>query len=152
MAQGDEALQVIIRPFNRDAAHGDILPQMLAALGQNNAESPAGNFRICEKQLVEIPHPIEKQAIGIGRFNLHILRHHRGQALGLRCACFGEGSFMGHDGGETSKSSAAVHQGWRDRLGTNLVKLSKNIIIALSLSAAKVEDLAQNETKLRPRQ
>ena len=52
-------------------------------------------------------------------------------------------------GSETSKSSAAVHHASRDRLGTNLVKLSKNMIIAPSVCAVKVRDLAVNETKLR---
>jgi hypothetical protein len=39
-------------------------PEMLAALGQRDAECPRGDFRVLEEQLVEIAHPVEQQASG----------------------------------------------------------------------------------------
>ncbi|GBE44066.1 hypothetical protein BMS3Bbin10_02151 [bacterium BMS3Bbin10] len=74
----DEFLQIFIRRPHRHPAHGDVFAQMLAALGQRDAEGPRGLLRIAEKQLVEITHPVEQQAIGVGRLDLQILRHHRG--------------------------------------------------------------------------
>ncbi len=79
----DEALQIIVGALDRHAAHGNVLAEVLAALGQHDAERAAGDLRVLEEQLVEIAHPIEQQAIRIGGLDLQILRHHRSQARGL---------------------------------------------------------------------
>ena len=59
-------------------------PEMLAALGQHDAERAGGDFGILEEQLVEIAHPVEQQAIRIGGLDLDVLLHHRRDARRLR--------------------------------------------------------------------
>ena len=44
----------------------DVLALVLAALGQHDAERAAGDLRVGEEQFVEVAHPIEQQAVGIG--------------------------------------------------------------------------------------
>ena len=80
MAEADEALQIIVGALDRDAAHGDVGARVLAALGQDDAERPAGGLRVGEEQFVEIAHPVEQEAVGIRRLDLQILRHHRRDA------------------------------------------------------------------------
>ena len=63
----DQFLQIVIGGMNRHAAHGDIFAQMLAALGQRDAEVARGDLRILKEQLVEIAHAVEQQATRIGR-------------------------------------------------------------------------------------
>ncbi len=63
----------------RNAAHGDILPLMLAALGECNAERLARNFRIVEEHFVEVAHAIEQKRPGICGLDLDELGHHRRQ-------------------------------------------------------------------------
>ena len=76
VAHGDEAAEVVVRPVHRDAAHRDLGAAVAATLGQHDAERPRRDLRVAEEQLVEISHPVEQEAIGIGRFDLDILRHH----------------------------------------------------------------------------
>ncbi|MNT82932.1 hypothetical protein D3C72_2227330 [compost metagenome] len=57
---------------------------MLAALGQHDAQSRAGDLGILEEQLVEIAHAIEEQVARIDRLDLEILRHHRRQCRARR--------------------------------------------------------------------
>ncbi len=78
VALGDQALEVVVGGVDRHAAHRDVLAQMLAALGERDAERARGDGRVVEEQLVEIPHAVEQEAIGIGGFDLEILGHHRG--------------------------------------------------------------------------
>ncbi len=77
MALRDQALEIFVSGMDRHTAHGDVLAEMLAALGQRDAERPAGDGGILEEQLVEIAHAVEQEAIGVGRFDLQILGHHR---------------------------------------------------------------------------
>ncbi len=70
--------------MDRHAAHGNILAQMLAALGERDAECRRGFHCIIEEQLVKIAHAIEEQRIDIRRLDLNILFHHGRQANG-RC-------------------------------------------------------------------
>ena len=76
-ALADQALQVGFVAVDRDAAHRDVLAQMLAALGQRDVQRPGGVHRVLEEHLVEIAHPVEQQAVGMGLLDLQILRHHR---------------------------------------------------------------------------
>ncbi len=62
--------------MHRHAAHGDIGPEMLAALGERDAERARGDLGVLEEQLVEIAHPVEQETIGIGRLDLQILGDH----------------------------------------------------------------------------
>ena len=74
----DQLFQIGLGGMNRHAAHGDVLARMFAALGQGDVQ---GLGRLCcirEEQLVEIPHAIEQQVVGMGRLQREILRHHGG--------------------------------------------------------------------------
>ena len=85
MALRDQALEIFVGGMHRHAAHGDVLAEMLAALGERDAKRAAGDGGVLEEQLVEIAHAVEQEAIGIGRFDLQILGHHRrGDARGAR--------------------------------------------------------------------
>ena len=71
----DQPLQVFVGAVDRHAAHGDVLAQVLAALGQHDAERLRRGHRVLEEQLVEIAHAVEQQAVRIGRLDLQELRH-----------------------------------------------------------------------------
>ncbi len=77
---GDQPLQIFIGAMDRHAAHGDVFAQMLAALGEYDAERFSGGDRVLEEQLVEVTHPVEQHAIGIGGLDLEKLRHRWGDA------------------------------------------------------------------------
>ena len=80
MAERDQPVEVVVGALDRHAAHADVFALMLAAPGENDSERPACYFCVVEEQLVEIPHPIEQQAVRIGPLDLEILRHHRREA------------------------------------------------------------------------
>ena len=102
MAERDQLLQVLVGGMDGHAAHGDVVAEMLAALGQRDAERARGDLGIGEEHLVEIVHAIEEQAIWIGRPDLQVLRHHRrgGRKLG------------GRRGGSFGGGGAGIH-GWK---------------------------------------
>ena len=77
VAEPDQALQILIRPVDGHPAHGDVLAQVLAALGQHDRQRGGGDDRIVEEELVEIAHAIPEQAVGIGRLDLEVLGHGR---------------------------------------------------------------------------
>ena len=83
MACLDQALQIVVGPFDGHPAHRDVLARMLAALRQHDAERTRGLLGIVEEQFVEIAHPIEEQAVRVGCLDLDILRDHRRDAVGL---------------------------------------------------------------------
>ena len=76
-------MEIFLGTLDRHAAHRNVAAEMLAALGEHDAERPAGDLRIGEEQLVEVAHPVEQQAIRIGGLDLDILLHHRGDARQL---------------------------------------------------------------------
>ena len=82
MPQHDQPLQVFVGAMHRDAAHGDVAAEVLAPLGEHDAQRARRDFGILEKQLVEIAHPVEQEAIGIGGLDLDVLLHHRRWARG----------------------------------------------------------------------
>jgi hypothetical protein len=87
MAEGDQAVEIFVGAMDRHAAHGDVAAQVLAALGEHDAEGARRDLGVLEEQLIEIAHPIEQQAIRIGGLDLDILLHHRRgarSALGAR--------------------------------------------------------------------
>jgi hypothetical protein len=57
------------------AAHRDVFAQVLAALGQDDAQGFRRRYRVLEEKLVEVAHPIEQQAVRIGGLDLKELRH-----------------------------------------------------------------------------
>ena len=80
VAEADQALQVVVGAVDGHAAHGNVVSLMLAPFRQHDPEGAAGDLGIIEEQLVEIAHPVEQQAIRVGRLDLHVLRHHRRHA------------------------------------------------------------------------
>ena len=89
MAERDQPMQIFVGALDRHAAHRNVAAEMLAALGQHDAERARGDFGVVEEQFVEIAHPVEQQAIRIGRLDLDILLHHRGDAARLRRVALG---------------------------------------------------------------
>ncbi|MNT06506.1 hypothetical protein D3C72_1411730 [compost metagenome] len=85
IAAQDELLQVVIRRMDGNAAHGNIVPHVLAAFRQRDAERTGGFDRIVKEQFVKIAHAVEQQRTGIVRLDLDILLHHRS---GRRAALF----------------------------------------------------------------
>ncbi len=77
MPLGDQALKIVVGRVHRHAAHGDVLPEMLAALGERDAERAGSDRRVVEEHLVEIAHAVEQQTVGVVRLDLQILGHHR---------------------------------------------------------------------------
>ena len=92
----DQPLQVFVGAVDRHAAHRDVLAQVLAALGQHDAERLRGGHRVLEEQLVEVAHPVEQQAVGIGGLDLEELRHRRRHAGGIRAAATPSASGAGN--------------------------------------------------------
>src|SRR3546814_19387853 len=60
-ALADEAGEVAVGRVHRHAAHGDILAQVLAALGQGDIQRRRGLLGILEEHLVEVAHAVEQQ-------------------------------------------------------------------------------------------
>src|ERR1051325_10778205 len=82
MALRDQAVQILVGAVHRHAAHRDVLAEMLAALGQNDAERAARDLGVLEEQLVEITHPVEQEAVRIGVLDLDVLLHDRRRPRG----------------------------------------------------------------------
>ena len=69
----------------RNAGHGNRLARGLTAVGQGDVQQLSRAPRVVKKQLVEIPHPVEEQQIGVLRLETEILLHHRRMGgVGLR--------------------------------------------------------------------
>ena len=80
----DQLGQIGLRRVDRHAGHGDVLPRMLAAVGQGNAQRLRRLARIVEEQLVEVPHAEEDQCIGVALLHVEELLHHRGGTRGIQ--------------------------------------------------------------------
>ncbi len=80
VAERDQPVQVLVGALDRHATHRDIAAEMLAALGEHDAERARGNLRVVEEQFVEVAHPVEQEVLRIGRLDLDVLLHHRGDA------------------------------------------------------------------------
>ena len=80
VAERDQLVQIVVGALDRHAAHRNVLAEMLAALGQHDAERAAGDLGIVEEQFVEIAHPVEQQRARIGGLDLDVLLHHRRDA------------------------------------------------------------------------
>src|SRR5579875_614546 len=73
-------MQIFVGALDRHAAHRNIATEMFPPFGEDDTEGAARDFCIVEKQFIKITHPIKQQAIGIRRFELDILLHHRRDA------------------------------------------------------------------------
>ena len=99
-ALADQPLQVFVGAMDRHAAHGDVVAQVLAALGQHDAQRLRRGHGVLEEQLVEVSHAVEKQAVRIGRLDLQELRHGGRDARRRHCRPCGAGAlFRGSGGG-----------------------------------------------------
>ena len=61
VTESDQLLEIVVGGVDRDTAHRNVLALVLAALGQRDAERPAGDFGVVKEQLVEIAHAVEEQ-------------------------------------------------------------------------------------------
>ena len=86
----DQAGQIAVGRVGGNAAHGDILAQVLAALGQGDIERRRRFHRVIEEELEEVTHPVEKQAILVRLLDAQVLRHH-GRHAGLAGGASGLG-------------------------------------------------------------
>ena len=59
------------------AGHLDRLAGRGAALGQRDVHQLCRTHGVLEEQLVEVPHAIEQQLVGMLRLDAQILLHHR---------------------------------------------------------------------------
>ena len=88
VTERDQPVQVFVGAVDRHAAHRDVAAEMLAALGEHDAERARGDFGVLEEQFVKIAHPVEQQAIRVGGFDLDVLPHHRrGARSGIAGRC-----------------------------------------------------------------
>ena len=60
MAERDQAVEIIVGALDRHAAHADVFALVLAPFGEDDAERPARDLRVVEKQLIEIAHPVKQ--------------------------------------------------------------------------------------------
>ena len=67
---------------DRHAAHGDVVAPDACRAWSARCRARGGDLGVLEEQLVEIAHPVEQQAIGIGGLDLDVLRHHRRRPAG----------------------------------------------------------------------
>ena len=71
----DQPFEILLGGMHRNAAHGDVFAQVLAALGERDIERLGRQRGIVEEQLVEIPHPVEQKIFRMRRLDLEKLRH-----------------------------------------------------------------------------
>nr|WP_240435332.1 hypothetical protein [Ralstonia solanacearum] len=76
-AQLDQLGQVLLDRVERHAGHADRQAVGGAARGQRDVEQARGLFGVFEEQFVEVAHPVEDKRMGMRRFQLEILLHHR---------------------------------------------------------------------------
>ena len=110
MAERDQSVEIFVGAMDRHAAHRDVAAEMLAALGEHDAERARGDLGVLEEQFVEIAHPVEQEAIRIGGLDLDELLHHR---RGARGALGGRGGFEtgGNIGRAASMARATLADG-----------------------------------------
>ena len=128
VAERDQAVQIFVGALDRHAAHRNVAAKMLAALGQHDAERARGDFGVVEEHFVEIAHPVEQEAIRIGRLDLDILLHHRGHATDIvgrfgRNAAAGLGRkvrCLGHDGARGVHGALTLADGAEGFIGARI--------------------------------
>ena len=116
----DEFGQIRLVTFHRHPAHWNIAPQMPAPLGQGDVQRFRRRHRVIEKKLVEIPHAVEQQAIGMIVLDGQILVHHRRRLGGV---VTGRG---GGEGGIARGVRALLAQGDDARVGVRAGSLKVN--------------------------
>jgi len=85
----DQREKIALGGMNRHAAHRNILPKVLPALGERDIERGRSCNGIIEKHLIKIAHAVEQQGAGVGGLDFKILRHHRRDRTGAHLPpCF----------------------------------------------------------------
>jgi hypothetical protein len=64
--------------------HADWLAGRRAARGERDVEELRGALGVAVEELVEIPHAVEEQHVGVARLEGEVLLHHRGMGGGRR--------------------------------------------------------------------
>ena len=82
LAGADQACQVALGAVIGNAGHGNRLAGGLPALGQGNVEGRGGALGVLVEQLVEVPHAVEQQHLGVLALDPQVLGHHRRMAGG----------------------------------------------------------------------
>ena len=80
MAERDQPVEIFVGADDGNAAQRHVLAEIFSALGEHDAERARGDLGVFEEHLVEIAHPVEQQAVGIGGLDLDELRHRRRDA------------------------------------------------------------------------
>ncbi len=76
LAKLHQPRKILLGGVIRHTRHLDRLAVGRAALRQRNVEQLGGTHRIVEEQLVEIPHAVEHQHVGMLRLDAQVLLHH----------------------------------------------------------------------------
>ncbi len=76
LTQLHQPRQIALGGVVGNARHGNRLAVALAALRQGDIQQPRRLLRVAEKQLVEIPHPVEQQLIRMVGLQAEVLAHH----------------------------------------------------------------------------
>ena len=63
--------------MERNPAHRNILPFVLAAFGQRDVQRFGSGDRIVKKHLIKIAHAVKEKIVLMLLFDFKILRHHR---------------------------------------------------------------------------
>ena len=76
LAQADQLGQVGLHRMHRHPGHHHGGARALTARGQRDVEQAVGLARVVEEQLVEIPHAVEDQRVGVLLLDAQVLLHH----------------------------------------------------------------------------
>ncbi len=74
-AELDEALQILVGPVDGHSAHRDVLAEVLAAFGEDDAQRLRGDDSVFEEELVEVAHPVPEDAVRVRSLDFEELRH-----------------------------------------------------------------------------
>ena len=91
LAGFDEPGEIAVNRMVGDAAHGNRRAGGLAPRGEGDIEQIRGFGGVTVEQFVEIPHPIEQQAVGMPRLDAQVLPHHGGMGVGRRPGVIAKG-------------------------------------------------------------
>ena len=77
-SRANKPVNIAIGGVKRDPTHRDVITLVAAAFGQRDAQRSRGFDRIVKKHLVEVAHPKQQQAFGVGPLDFEILFDHWG--------------------------------------------------------------------------
>ncbi len=86
----DQPRKIGFSSMERHPAHRHFSIIDLATARQGDIQRRRCIHRILKEHLIEIPHAIKQQAIGVIFLDRKVLRHHRGNAAGIQCRKAGD--------------------------------------------------------------